>query len=187
MAAGSELAHALAFHIVYPETHVRLRELLATGHGYTSAMPLFLGLGGAMELVALAAVVAGGVRHRGRDAVPPWAFALLPMLGFTLQEFLERLFVGAGFPWWMVLQPTFRIGLLLQLPVALVVFVVARLLLRVADRAGAALRTALRRPRLAAGRIAWAAAPFSPPHIAVLATGHAGRGPPRAALAAAAA
>jgi hypothetical protein len=185
MAAGSELAHAIAFRIVYPDAHVRLRELLATGHGYTSAMPLFLGFAGAIELVALASVVAAGGRRRGRDAVPPWAFALLPMLGFTLQEFLERLFVGAGFPWWMVLQPTFRIGLLLQLPVALVVFVVARLLLRVAERVGCALRSALRRPRLAGPHIAWAAAPASSPHIAVLATGHAGRGPPRSGFAAA--
>jgi hypothetical protein len=185
MVAGSELAHAIAFRIVYPDAHARLRALLATGHGYTSAMPVFLGFGGAIELVALATVAAGGVRHRGRDAVPPWAFALLPMLGFTMQEFLERLFVGPGFPWWWVLQPTFRIGLLLQLPVALLVFAVARLLLRVAERVGSAIRRALQRPRPAGVRLAWASAPVSRLHVAVLATGHAGRGPPRAVFAAA--
>jgi hypothetical protein len=186
MIAGSELAHALAFRIVYPNAHARLRELLATGHGYTSYLPLFLAVGTAIEVVALGAVVAGGAGRRGRDSVPPWAFALLPLLGFTIQEFLERLFVGAGFPWWMVLQPTFRVGLLLQLPVSLVVFLVARLLLRVADRAGIALRRVMVRPPRVCGASAdWTAAPVSPLRLAALAAGHAGRGPPRRALAAA--
>jgi hypothetical protein len=186
MIAGSELAHALAFRIVYPNAHARLRELLATGHGYTSYLPLFLAVGTALELVALGTVIAGGSGRRGRDTVPPWAFALLPLLGFTFQEFLERLFVGAGFPWWMVLQPTFRIGLLLQLPVSLVVFLVARLLLRAADRVGTALRRVLHGPpRVAGERPDWTAAPVSPLRVAALAAGHAGRGPPRRARAAA--
>ena len=45
MIAGSELAHALAFRIVYPNAHARMRELLATGHGYTSYLPLVLAVG----------------------------------------------------------------------------------------------------------------------------------------------
>ena len=47
------------------------------------------------------------------------------------------------FPWWMVQQPTFRVGLLLQLPVGLVVYLVARLLLRTARAIGAVMRRPL--------------------------------------------
>lgn len=119
---------------------MRLSELLSTGHGYMgspSFVPLLLGLVFAAELVGVGWVFAGSVRRSLQRPVPAWAFALLPMLGFTLQEFLERWLSGASFPWWMVLQPTFRVGLLLQVPFALVAFLVARLLLRAADRAGA--------------------------------------------------
>ena len=34
MLAGSLTAHVLAYRLVYPEAHVRLRTLLATGHSY---------------------------------------------------------------------------------------------------------------------------------------------------------
>ena len=63
-------------------------------------------------------------------------FAALPMLGFTLQELLERWLSGAGFPWWMVLQPTFRVGLALQIPFAIAAFLIARFAQRGAERAG---------------------------------------------------
>ena len=33
MVAGSQVAHALAYRLVYPEAQVRLNDLIATGHG----------------------------------------------------------------------------------------------------------------------------------------------------------
>jgi hypothetical protein len=182
MLAASQLAHVFAYRLVYPESQVRLRELLATGHSYMAYMPLLLGIGAALELVAFGSLVAGGVRRRGRAAVSPWAFALLPPLGFVLQEFLERWLAGASYPWWMVLQPTFRIGLLLQLPFALAAFLVARLLSRVADRVASVLRGRAERPARVGLVRRWAALAAWPPRLRALADGHAGRGPPCSAV-----
>lgn len=181
MVAGTQFAHVLAYRIVYPEAHVRLRELASTGHGYMGYLPLLLGIASAVELVAFGSLVADGMRRRRRLALSPWAFALLPPLGFVLQEFLERRLAGASFPWWMVLQPTFRIGLLLQLPFALAAFLVARLLSRVADRVASALRREPHRPVQVGVRLRWAAAATWLPRPGVLGDGHAGRGPPFAA------
>jgi hypothetical protein len=178
MLAGSQLAHVFAYRLVYPEAQVRLRELLATGHGYMSYLPLVLGVGAAFELVAFGSAVVGGVRQRHRVVVSPVAFALLPPLGFVLQEFLERWLAGAPFPWWMVLQPTFRIGLLLQLPFALAAFLVARLLSRVADRVGFVLRGGVEPPARAGVFPSWFASTAWLPRMAALAGAHAGRGPP---------
>jgi hypothetical protein len=110
--------------------------------------------------------------------VPPWVFGVLPLAGFTLQEFLERWVALGGFPWWMVEQPTFRIGLLLQLPFAVLAFTAARILSRVVERVGTALRLASPSFVLcgeSASRILVAVSVLRP---SALAGGHAVRGPP---------
>jgi|SRR5450755_251404 hypothetical protein len=186
MVVGSQVAHVFAYRWVYPSAHVRLSELLATGHGYMGSsayVPMLLGLSFAAEIVGVGWVLAGCVRRSLRRPVPAWAFALLPMLGFTLQEFFERWLSGSSFPWWMVLQPTFRVGLLLQLPFALVAYMVARLLLRAADRVGRILRGAVARPSLIGASLRWVVLEVCPPRRGALANGHSGRGPPRVAAA----
>lgn len=191
MVVGSQVAHVLAFRLVYPNAHVRLAALLATGHSYMGAsayLPLLLGLVFAAETVGVGCTLAAAVRRRPSAPAPAWAFALLPVLGFTLQELLERWLWGGSFPWSLVLQPTFCVGLLLQLPFAVMAFLVARALLRVAETAGRALRGELSRPIvatlcLAPGRLAHESAPRSaPPSVS------RGRGPPlcRATMTAAA-
>ena len=146
MLAGSQVAHAFAYRVVYPDSQVRLRDLLATGHGYMVGFPgwapLVLGVLVGAELLGMGWSAARLVRRRPDEPVPAWAFALLPLIAFTLQEFLERWLAGASFPWWFVLQPTYRVGLVLQLPFALVVYVVARLLLGAAKRVGRAISIA---------------------------------------------
>jgi hypothetical protein len=182
MVVGSQGAHVLAYRFVYPNAHLRLSELLATGHGYMvgypAFLPILLAVIGAAELVGVGWVLAGSVRRSPQRPVPAWAFALLPMLGFTLQEILERWLAGGRFPWWIVLQPTFRVGLLLQLPIALVVFLAARLLLRVADRVGGVLRGAVARPRVIGVLLRWVVLEVCPPRRGALASGHSVRGPP---------
>jgi hypothetical protein len=178
MVAGSQLAHMLAYRLVYPEAQVRVRELLATGHGYMTYAPLLFGMSTALELVAFGSLVVERVRRRQHTPMSPWVFALLPPLGFALQEFLERWLAGSPFPWWMALQPTFRIGLLLQLPFALLAFLTARLLLRVADGVASALRGRAELPAPAGVLRQWSALVVWPPRMSVLADGHAGRGPP---------
>jgi hypothetical protein len=137
--ASSQLAHLLAYRAVYPEAHVRAAALLRTGHGYLSALPVVLGIAGAIALLALAAAVLDAARGRPVRDLPASAFALLPPLAYVLQEFLE-LSLRLGRPaWHVVAAPTFVPGVALQLPCALAAFVVARLLLRTAERLGHAL------------------------------------------------
>jgi hypothetical protein len=147
--------------------------------GPVGFLPLVLGGAGALELVAMGWAVVCVVRRCPRAPAPAWAFALLPFVGFTLQEFLERWLAGSSFPWWMVEQPTFRLGLLLQLPFALVAFVLARFLLRVAEEVGRALRPiAQPRLRLADAGVSWSVRYVRSPRGTVLAGCHASRGPP---------
>ncbi len=188
MIAGTQVAHVLAYRWVYPNAHIRLIELLATGHGYMVGthgyLPLVLGIVGAVDLVAAGWVFAGSMRRSLQRPVPAWAFALMPLLCFTLQEFLERWLSGAPFPWWMVLQPTFRIGLALQLPFALVAFLAARLLLRTAKTAGRRARARAPRPVLAGFTIGWVVVALEGLLRLAPAATHAGRGPPAGAVAA---
>ena len=181
MLAGSQVAHVFAYRLVYPEAHVRWRVLLSTGHGYFAYWPLVCGVVGGVLLVGFVVGVMDSARRRGPRPLPAWAFALLPLVGFTVQEFTERWLAGSSFPWWMVLQPTFRIGLAFQLPFALLAFLLARLLLRAAERVVRALRGRAARPRPAGVLPEWFALAVWLPRVAVLAEGHAGRGPPLAA------
>jgi hypothetical protein len=167
MVAGSQVAHALAYAIVYPNAHVRLSALLSTGHGYMvgsrALLPLGLALLGAIELVGVGWVFAGSLRRSFQRPLPAWAFALLPIVGFTLQEVIERWLAAGSFPWWVVLQSTFHIGLALQLPFALAAYLLARFLFRTAERAVLSL------PTLDAVRLGACAEP------PVAACGHRGR------------
>lgn len=139
LVAGTEIAHALAYRVVYPQTEIRWRVLAASGHSYLGYAPLVLGIVGAALLAGLASTVADAARGRAPRPLPAWAFALLPLIGFTCQEVIERWLVNDSFPWWLAQQPTFRVGLLLQVPFAVGAYVVARVLLRAARRVGAAL------------------------------------------------
>jgi hypothetical protein len=136
MLAGTEVAHALAYRIVYPIATVRWHVLATTGHGYMGYAPLLFGIGGAVVLAGFLATVVDAARRRPSRSLPAWAFALLPLVGYTIQEFAERLLATGVLPWWMFHQPTFRVGLLLQLPFSLLTYLAARLLLRVGRSIG---------------------------------------------------
>jgi len=134
--AGSQVAHVLAYRWVYPSSHVRLRALLESGHGYMDQLPLVLGIGAAIAAVSLIAAVVDVARGRSLHRLPAWAFALLPVLTFVVQEILERSLHAGAFVWQAVESPTFLPGLALQLPFAAVAFAIARLLLRTAKAVG---------------------------------------------------
>jgi hypothetical protein len=142
--AGTQIAHWLAYALVYPQAHARL---LQTGHGYLGWLPLVFGVTGALALVGLGATVLDTARGRHTRELPAAAFALLPLTAFALQELLELSLHTGTFGWRAFLAPTFVPGLALQLPFALVAFVLARMLLRAAEQVGLALaRPALARP-----------------------------------------
>ena len=175
MLGGSQLAHAVAYRLAYPQAHVRVVHMLATGHSYFKQLPVVLAAAGACLLLSLAVTACDAARGRTPRALPAWAFALLPPLAFALQELLELSLHTGTFAWHVVLAPTFAPGLLLQLPFALLMFLVARLLLRVAERIGRALqRTA---PQLRS--VPEFAAASAAPAVRVLAGRRLARAPPR--------
>jgi hypothetical protein len=183
MVVGTQVAHVVAYDVVYPNAHVRLSALIASGHGYMVGthgyLPMLLGIAGALDLVAVGWVFAGSLRRSLQRPVPAWAFALLPLLCYSLQELVERWLAGSSLPWWMVLQPTFRVGLALQLPFALVAFLLARLLLR----AGATAATRVHSPAPRPSERATLPTSWIVPRIARVASAttlalHPGRGPP---------
>ena len=181
MLAGTEVAHALAFRVVYPSQWARAQALQETGHGYFAWLPALAAVGAATLLAALFLsgrnAVAG--RHGAIRTPSLRRFAAMPPLAFVLQEHLERLLHGVGV-FGVVLDPTFLVGLALQAPFALAAYLLARLLLGVAERAGRALgrRAASGRRRTPAAGPAWSRFQLGAPRIAALALGYAERGPP---------
>lgn len=179
MLAGSQVAHVLAYRIVYPQAQVRLRALIETGHGYMSALPLVLGVAGGVVLLSLVATGFDAARGRGVRAVPPWVFALLPVVGFGFQEYVERWLAWGFVPWNAATDPTFVIGILLQLPFGALAYLSARWLLRTAKRLGIRLsRVQPPRIRLAPLPLLVPEAQALPPLSSLLSRRLGRRGPP---------
>lgn len=177
--AGSQAGHALAYRWVYPDAGIRLGALVRTGHGYLSLLPLVLGVAAAILLLALVAGVADAARGRRLRPLPAWAFALLPVVAFAVQEHLERWLVSGVAPWHAAVAPTFLPGLALQLPFGALAYLAARLLLRAAERLGRALGSAQRpRPRPVPLPLAAPAPAPGPARPALISRGLAKRGPP---------
>lgn len=110
--AGVLVGHGLAY---------RLTGAGGVGlHGYLAHAPQLLL---ALSLPAVLVALSGG---RARPP-HPLAFALLGLGGFTAMEHLERLGHG-GVPW-LLAEPVFVLGLVLQLPFALAAWWLARTLL----------------------------------------------------------
>jgi len=178
MLAGSQVAHVLAYRIVYPQAGVRLHALLQTGHGYLTLLPVAAGAAGAVVVVSLALSMVDAARGRAVRPLPPWAFALLPALAFALQEYVERWLAWGFFPWHTAAQPTFLVGLALQLPFGALAYLAARLLLRTAATIGRRLASAPLRPRFAPLPLACPVVAPLPPLSSVLSRGLGRRGPP---------
>jgi hypothetical protein len=177
---GSEVAHGIAYWWAYPIASVRDAILAHSGHGYLGYAPMLLSFLGGLELLVVVALVWEGVRgHAGRE-LPAWVFLWLPAVGFVVQEHLERLIATGAFPWWAVEAPTFWRGLLLQVPLGLLAYAIARALRRAADAVASAI--ARRRgddPALATPSLipVWVSS-VTPLRPAPLALGAAGRAPP---------
>jgi hypothetical protein len=174
---SSQAAHFLAYRIVYPGTPLRAQVLVATGHGYLDRLPLVFGAAGAIALVALLVAVVDASRGHAPRALPPWAFGLLAPAAFVIQEYLERSLHSGTFAWHTAAAPTFLPGLLAQVPLALLAWLAARLLLRAAAHAGRSLASQPPRRTPEALRVLVPATPATP-RRRVLARRLAERGPP---------
>jgi hypothetical protein len=115
-------------------------DLLAeTGHGYLEQAPFAILV---LVGVALVVLLLEGISSRRRGALMtarPGRLALLGPAAFVAQEHIERWAHSGHFPWDAALEPTFVVGLALQLPAALLALGLARRLLRAARRVAAAL------------------------------------------------
>jgi hypothetical protein len=142
-------------------------------------LPVVIAIAGAVVFVCLVKESLDAIRGRPVRALPAWAFAVLPVATFILQEVLERSLHAGTFFWQAVESPTFIPGLVLQLPFAIAAYMVARILLRSVDAVARIIRTrrrkvGLKRPR-AVFRLPTAVAL---PRLAPLASASAGRAPP---------
>lgn len=178
MAAGSLAAHVASYRLAIPNAHTRARDLQDSGHAYLEQLPLLTALIGAPALVGLGFAIFGVANGRGRPRLAAWPFALLPPLCFGMQEHFERFMHSGAFPWDAGLERTFLLGLLLQGPFALGAFLLARGMLVGID---AVRHVFARRPARSLSRQPRCA--FPQPQVsllrpAVLALGHAERGPP---------
>ena len=176
--AGTQTAHAIAYRLAVPTAHERAHELGATGHGYMAYLPLALGMGAMLVTYAFVAEMLHLTRSTKRVARRPqaWHFAIVAPALFACQEHIERLFHDGTFPFGAALETTFLLGFALQLPFALLAYLVARLLLRVARL----LAIVLVRPRLSYERSPsrWTHPAASDPDSRFLATALGPRGPP---------
>ena len=140
-------------------------------HGYLAFAPQFLAVCVAVLLAAFA-LRAGG-RLQGRPS--PWVFAILPPVAFLVQEVAER--VLAGLPAHAVFEQAVYAGLAAQAPIALLAYLTARALVRVADETADAV--ALPAPAPHAVSLLPIAVPATELRAAPLAHGRLGRAPPR--------
>lgn len=178
--AGSFAAHQAGFAFAAPAAAQRGRLLAETGHAYLVHLPLVLvALGSVVAIGGLLAVRAE-LRSPRAACAASWPYALVAPAAFAVQEHLERLLHGGRPPLDLLAEPAFVAGLALQVPVALLAVVLARLVLRSARRLARALGG--RRPaRLRPGAAPTALRPARSPAIprpAILASGAAGRAPP---------
>jgi hypothetical protein len=175
MVAGSASAHGLSYRIVAPDPSARAGLLESTGHGYLDRLPLLLGVLGALLLAGLALRMRSPGAGSGR--LQARLLFLLPVAAFALQEHLERLVHDGSLPLAAALEPTFLVGLLLQLPFSLAAYALATALLEVADRISSAFAKP-RSARLRAVRSPLRPLAAAPPRFAALALGYGTRGPP---------
>lgn len=178
VAVGGLFAHLAAYHLMAPERAHREHLLQASGHSYFGHLRLCLALCAAIAVVGLAGVVVD--RLRGGQIGPPplWVFALLPPLGFVVQEHVERFLSTGTTPYVTALEPAFLLGLALQIPFALVAFFVARALLALAIAIAEGLLP-ITRPRVLLGNpTLYPALSFAPARTPVLARGYSERAPP---------
>lgn len=132
-------AHCVAYWLVAPAAEHRMGLHAEHGHAYLGYGPAIGLLGIALVLAGVVLCVGQGMRGRRAPRPPTRLFALLPPVGFAVQEHLERLIASGQLPYDVVTEPTFLVGLSLQLPFALAALLLAAALHAFAFGIGSAL------------------------------------------------
>ncbi|HEX5028328.1 MAG TPA: hypothetical protein VFV56_05895 [Gaiellaceae bacterium] len=155
--AGVVVAHALAYRLTATPTEPL--------HAYLGHAPQVL------LLLVLSGFVLGGLGRSRAGAPAAHVFPLVAVTTFAVQEHLERLVHGGSVPI-LVSSPAFLLGIALQVPFALLAWLLARWLLSAAEEllvSSIAFRPRFDTPLVVAPTAAPAAAHGAP---------HRGRGPP---------
>jgi hypothetical protein len=163
------LAHEVAWGFA---SHEHTEE---AGHGYLQYVAVFAALAVATLVVATTAQLIRGVSG---GAPPARVFAIVPIIGFLIQEHLEHLVAARELDVMFFVSTPFLLGLALQVPFALAAFLVARLILGLVARVVRAVGELGLVPGLASLRLLVPLVPELAPRPA-LATHRAGRAPPR--------
>jgi hypothetical protein len=117
VATGVLVAHALAYRVTGTPS--------GPAHDYLAHAPQVL------LLLTLSSVALAGYGKR-REAPAAGVFPVVALVTFVVQEHLESLFHDGGWPL-LAASPTFQVGLVIQVPVALLAWVLARWLIAVAQ------------------------------------------------------
>jgi hypothetical protein len=177
MLGGLFAGHWLGYRLAIPDAHTRADALAHSGHGYLGSAPLALTTCALVLIAALVFRALAGFRGQPRRAATSPAIVLLSPAAFVVQEHIERLVHSGQMPWTAALQPTFLVGLALQLPFALAALLIAWALDSTAHAVGRALAAAP--PRLPAPvLVAHPAYAMAAPRPAGLARGYGERAPP---------
>jgi hypothetical protein len=176
-------AHCFSYWLVSPGAEHHMGVHAEHGHAYLGYGPAVAVWGLALVACGLVVCIGEGLHDRGPSRPPLKLFALLPPAGFAIQEHVERLVGAGGIPHDLVLEPTFLVGLALQLPFALAALLLAYALHAVGLGAGLTVSRSL-----AFGWPVASAPPALPRHPAaatpvassVLALCHGPRAPPAA-------
>jgi hypothetical protein len=174
---SSQVAHALAYRSVEADAAARSSLLASTGHGYLDYLPFAAALVTVLCALGFVAQVRIGLAGSSAGGVGPRAFALVPLAVFAVQEHFERLAHSGELPLTAVLEPTFLLGLALQIPFAVLAWALARLLL---EAARALVHVLTRRPTRVVARDRAPRPPLAValPRPGILARGYTERGPP---------
>ena len=176
--AGWISAHEVAYRLVVPHPHSSGSDIAQAQHAYLAYASLLVVLCLLVAVLCTAGLVARAHAPRGPSRGLLLLFVLLPPLGFVLQEVTECLLSSGVLSAEIVREPTFFVGVILQVPFALAALVVARMLFAFARVLAGTVEGVLR-PRLVA-------LDLSVPHVVdgwrprlpALAFGYGERGPP---------
>jgi hypothetical protein len=133
--AGELVAHQGAYFVVYGSASSSASVTASvtgpvTGHSYFSGIPMFLYLLLGVLCAAFALDAVCVARGHLPERLPMAPFVTIGPLAFMVQEHLEQWVVSGHFSTQTVLEPTFGLGLLFQIPTALAAYLVAAALLR---------------------------------------------------------
>jgi hypothetical protein len=174
-------AHCFAYWLTSPGAEHHIGVHTEQGHAWLGYMPALAVWGLALVVAGVVLSLAEGLRGRRPSRPPVRVFALLPPIGFTVQEHAERLIGSGAVPPDLVVEPTFLIGLALQLPFALAALLLTRALYAIGFGLGRVLagNLVLRRPlRYAAPALLELPESATLVSPSVLALGHGQRAPP---------